>query len=105
MTGLPSDLARSFQVSGFALLDDLVSNGELPALQREADLVLSEAHDSGGARNVFAKSRLFRELAASSSLADLATLADEADSVRQDRKRQLEGSLASRSDHRSPGTA
>jgi hypothetical protein len=58
-------MKSSFAVSGFVLLDELVLACDLEPLRAEADRLLHDSMNRGGARNVLDKSQRLRELAMS----------------------------------------
>lgn len=56
---------NAFEASGFLLLPDLISRGELLELRAEVDRLLAESDTRGGVRNVLGKSPLLYDLAIS----------------------------------------
>jgi len=69
---LPPDLQSHFAASGFAIVEELILASELESLRREADRLLAESPDRGGARNVLGRSLLLRELAVAGPIFEMA---------------------------------
>lgn len=65
-------MKTEFSESGFAVVDQLVVSDLFSTLRAEADSLLLDAVDRGGARGVLSKSRLLRDLAENGPPAELA---------------------------------
>ncbi|MBP7586874.1 MAG: phytanoyl-CoA dioxygenase family protein [Thermoanaerobaculia bacterium] len=78
---LPAGLVEEFQENGFALVPGVVTRELIVGLRAEAERLLIESDERGGARNALANSTLFRGLAASGPIAEVARQVLGADAI------------------------
>lgn len=65
-----AEIVEDLWQSGFAVVPSIVAREQMVELRAEAERLLADSDERGGARNALGKSTLFRELAASGPIAE-----------------------------------